>query len=128
MSGRSDVTRLPTAAARKVQQRHNKASREARLNLRESQARGFAYIHPLVRAATAEAQLILGCTRSPELAMVMAIWATLPDELRLKAEEKLRVMALTSESAQQAASLVKRRTLGERVTLNAALDRLTTTP
>lgn len=124
MSAQANVTRLPTAPRRKTQQKHNKASRAAKAALRAEQGREFPYIYPQVRAATREAELLLGCTKTPELALVMAIWSVLPDDLRGKAECSLSSMAPHNESAQQALALVRRRTIGERVVLDAALDLL----
>jgi hypothetical protein len=122
MKGRSNVTRLPTASTRRVQQKRNKASRAAKAALRDGQGQQFPYLHPKIRAAMLEAKLILGCTRSPTLAMALAIWAALSDETRDKAESLLSRMAADEGAARHALALVKRRTIAERVDLDAAFD------
>lgn len=119
-----NVAILPTAASRQVHQRWNKASRAARSELRERYGARFPYTLPGIRAAMRDAQLILKLEESPELAMILAVWKALPTDTRDEAEKSLRLMALAGGPAEQALAVVKRRSIGEQVDLDAALNRL----
>lgn len=118
------VVRLPTAAPKQVRQFANRETRAAKATMRESQSRDFDYTFPSIRAAEAEAELVMGAQRSPALALAIAMFQALPDGQRERAKAFLDLLALTDTEARHAAALVKARTIGEQHDLHRAMDRL----
>ena len=86
----ANVAILPTAAPRKVQQKHNQHSRRAKRDLRESQAQSFPYRHPHLRAEEPYAHAMREHGRSPEMLLSLMILQELPVEARRKIIETLR--------------------------------------
>ena len=97
-----NVVCLPTAAARQVQQPHNKWGREARAALREQQRRVFPFKLPGVRRAEKRAEVLIEVEKTAAMILAHAILAELPEETRLKIVGRLGAGVVGRAAARQA--------------------------
>ena len=111
-----NVVILPTAARRQVQQNYNESTRAERRRLREENPWPGQHLYPGQRRAIENAKLVQEVERTPELAMLLAIFAALDPETRAKVDEQLALMGIGGcRRVRQAQALLSIRTLGDRL-------------
>lgn len=115
----SNVVRLPTAARRKVQQRYNKQYRAAAAEMR-AQWPG-RYIPPHVRAQLPDAAALLLMERTPELLLAIAMFEALDEGQRMQVRAQCEMLQHTGPAARGAAASIRRRTIGDSVSLDFAM-------
>ena len=124
----SNVTRLPTAAPRKVQQNHNRASHAARTALQEQQGRRFEHIGPQRREALKKAAILREVEQTPALRIAAALFKALDADTQLRVLAELAPSAARgSGPAVQAIAVLHadtRATVGEQLDLDWAFRRL----
>lgn len=129
-AGATNVVRLPTAAPRKVKQRRNKATREARSHLPKfPDDRTIFARWPWMRDALDKARLIAQVKPTPELVIISAMFRALPELERLKVQAVVAQMGLNApEAALPAVEWLHFTggmiTYGERQNIHAALEML----
>ena len=116
-SAPSNVVRLPTAARRQVRQFYNRDAKAARKELPRFPDR---FIFPGVRAARRKAELIRKATKTPELALALALFEAMDEATKLRVLANIQIMAIASEPAEVAEALIERRTIGEQANIKAA--------
>lgn len=120
-----NVVCLPTAAPRQVRQPCNKAGRAARQKLREAQPWPGEYILPSRRAALRTAEKVVDAGSSATgLTIALALADMLDDELRVRLIGKIAASGSPAASAAIAMIDCQRITVGERIDLEWALERL----
>lgn len=97
---RPNVTVLPTAARRQVEQRTNRPAREARKALRAEMVSRFPYRHPHIRAIEPLAHAVVEYGDSALALLLISILERLPREGRLEVIEQLS--ALDTEEGRRA--------------------------
>jgi hypothetical protein len=122
MGTRTNVVRLPTAAKRKVQQRNNKHYR-ALVPAMRAEWPG-KYIAPHVREKIPDAAALLLVERTPELLLSIALFEALSEEQRNQVRSQCEMLKYTSPAARGAAALIQIRTIGDSVSLDAAMKLL----
>lgn len=119
----SNVAILPNAANRRVQQKCNRAMREAANKLRAEHAHRFDYIQPGIRDQMEAANFLVGSEKTPALEIAFAMLFALTDE---QYGEVIRLLSrqTRSSTAKQALAIARLRnlTIGEQVSLDAAID------
>lgn len=120
----ANVAILPTAAPRKVQQRHNQHAHQARRELRESQPQTFPYRHPHLRAEEPYARAMREHGRSPEMLLSLTILQELPKDDRRRIIDRLAAMqeAVGGLEAYSFARLTDM-TCGQSAALRAEMER-----
>ncbi|MBH1944430.1 hypothetical protein I5L01_09310 [Erythrobacter sp. YJ-T3-07] len=120
----SNVEILPTAAPRKVQQRHNQQARRAKRDLRESQGQSFPYRHPHLRAEEPYARAMRKHGRSSEMLLSLMILQEFPKEDRRRIIDRLAEMQETvgGLEAYSFARLTDM-TIGQSTALRAEMER-----
>lgn len=120
----TNVVQLPTAARRQVQQRWNKQTRHIAGELRKEWP--GEYLPPCIRAKLPDAELLLDNRLTPEQVAVMAIFETMEPEAKLRALNHLRLcaMAIAGTASATALALLRPRSFGDQVNLDAAMNHL----
>jgi len=118
----SNVVRLPSAARRKVEQRWNKHTRPVAFEMRRQWP--GKYINHTIREKLPDAAALLLIDRSPELLLSIAIFEALDEERRSQVRAYLEMLKHTGDSARGAAAIVQLRTIGDQVSLDAAMKLL----
>lgn len=115
----TNVVRLPGAARRKVQQRYNKHFRQVVPAMRAEWT--GEYISPEVRRKLPDAAAMLLLERTPELLLCLAIFESLTPDQQMRVRESCESMKFTGAAARTAAVAIQTRTIGDSVTLAAAM-------
>lgn len=122
-----NVVILPTAPDRQVQQNYNRASRAAKLALREAQPWPREFIDPRRRECLKRAEVINSVKQTPELRILYALLAALDIETRKNVITTLAVQSLSgSTEAKQALEITRctNSTIGDSFDMDWAFKRL----
>jgi hypothetical protein len=102
----TNVIRLPTAAKRQVPQKRNRWTRAERCRLREEQGIGrFQYSPPYEREAVRKAEAIRSVSRTPELAILLAMLGVMDSCQRARIMDTLNRMVEKGGPGYEAASI-----------------------